>query len=441
MKYLGIGGIMLLIVLSTPLIVSIQLISAIQIEMNEEYSQQETLITKITGNFIDALSSSNIFFYKGHNRQPTEFTLLKIQDDYYVYAILSNKGPGNYSMNISGLQYKIATQVKNDDVIKNFTIKSDLADFYVVPGVIKTGEDFSLELTNLRDGAVEVEITSKNSSEEEGFFESLFGSGASTQTVTLSAGQTKKVAFEFDDSLNESTMKEITLASENITYSVPVYMETENKTGQEDVGELDFESPLLNISLATNSNTTRVIYLKNKADASVDNISIYVSDDLKPYVNLSITSLDNLDENSSIRIDLIISSGAVEDNVEGQITARYDGSENNELFAYSSILLNFVEDYVPTGDDIVVINTKTCGELNGTVCGQNQTCSGEQVYAQNGNCCLAQCQSPGESGSTGKYIGWGLVILIVLFLGWFFMKKYKKVNNPIDLIREAQPKK
>ena len=43
------------------LIILIQNISAVQIEMKDTYSQDETLIAKITGNFVDALSSSNLF--------------------------------------------------------------------------------------------------------------------------------------------------------------------------------------------------------------------------------------------------------------------------------------------------------------------------------------------------------------------------------------------
>src|SRR3990172_11874056 len=151
------------------LIVSVSFISAIQIEMNEEFSQDETLMAKITGNFVDALTSNNIFFYREHVRVPTQFSLEKVESDYYLYALLSNKNAGNYSIQIQNLRYKIGTQVKDDDVIKNFTITEEIADFYVVPGFVRTEDDFSLELTNLRDGSLEVEITFGNYSSGDGF--------------------------------------------------------------------------------------------------------------------------------------------------------------------------------------------------------------------------------------------------------------------------------
>ena len=430
------------LLLTFSLIILIQIISAVQIEMNEEYSSGETLIAKITGNFVDALGSGNIFFYRDHVRVPTQFTLSKINEDYYLYALLLNKVQGNYSLQIQDVRYKIATQVKDDDVIQNFTIKNETADFYVSPGVIRTSDDFSLELTNLRDNKIEVEITSENSSDAEGFFESLFGTARTTQTVELSSGQTKKVNFEFNDSLNQSTLTTINLTSQNISYYVPVYMEVNDTKKTEGTGELTFEPSIFNVSIATNSNTSRIIYLYNNEDLPVENISIYVSENLQPYVNLSVTDIDELDENSSIKIELYFSSGENEKNLEGQVTARYE-NDTDELFAHSAIFLNFIEDYIPQYEEnITVINTKTCSELNGTICNATtETCSGESVYAKDNKCCLAQCEVKEEGGSTGKIIGWSLVALVVIFVIWFFIKKYKKISNPIDLLKVAKGKR
>ena len=429
------------------LIVSVSFISAIQIEMNEEFSQDETLMAKITGNFVDALTSNNIFFYREHVRVPTQFSLEKVESDYYLYALLSNKNAGNYSIQIQNLRYKIGTQVKDDDVIKNFTITEEIADFYVVPGFVRTEDDFSLELTNLRDGSLEVEITFGNYSSGDGFFESFFGSGSedSTQTVSLSSGQTKKVDLQFDDSLTESTFKTIFLESENTSYSVPVYMETENTTTNSgEIGKLKFTPPSLNVSMATGSNKTRIIYLTNVENASVEDISLYVSESLEPYVELSISEIDELEENSSIKIELTILSGEDEDNIEGQVTARYASEEGfDDEFAHLALFLGFIKDYVPSGDEGTTgVNIETCSELNAFKCSETETCSEENiVQGFDGACCLIQCTAKPESGSTGKIIGWGLAALVVAFLIWFFLKKYKKVSNPVDLLKIASGKK
>jgi hypothetical protein len=433
----------LLIIFSVMLIVSVDFISAIQIEMNKEFAQQETMIAKISGNFIDALGNNNILFYREHVKVPTQFTLSKISDDYYLYAVLSNKIAGNYSLQIQNAKYKIGTQIKEEDVIKNFTITNNTADFYVVPGFVKTKENFSLELTNLRDNKIEVEITPQNNSnsKETGFFESLFGTGAGFETIELSSGQTKKVEFDFDDTLLESDFKGILLESGNTSYSVPVYMEVKNKTTEkEGVGRLNFEPLVLNISIATNSSAKGIIYLKNKENLSVRNVSIYVSDSLKPYVNLSVEEIEEINENSSIRIELLISSGKDEGNFEGQLTAKYE-NETEELFAYSALFLSFIKDFVPAygEENVTVVNTKTCAELNGTICNASEICSGESVYAKNEKCCLASCQFA-EKSSAGKYIGWGLVAVVILFLLWFFMK-HKRVRPKVDLLKIGEGKK
>lgn len=433
-------NVLLLTFFLTILIILIQSISAIQIEMKDKFSQGETLIAKISGNFVDVPTSNNIFFYRGHVRVPMTFNISKIEDDYYLYALLSGKVAGNYSMQIQNVRYYQANKIVDNDTIKNFTVTEDTADFYVIPGFLKTTDDFSLELTNLRDNKIEITITSENASGDAGFFESLFGTGSSTQIVGLSSGQTKKVNFNFDDSLIESEFKTINLESENTSYSVSVYMEVKNKSSSEGTGKLNFEPLVFNISMSTNSNTTRVIYLYNKENISVKNISIYVSEPLEQYINLSVTEMKELDENSSIKIILTISSGEDEDNLEGQITAKYE-NESVDLFTHSAIFLNFIKDYVPQYlDNTTVINTKTCQELNGTKCNANETCSGESVYAQDGNCCLTQCNFV-EEGSTGKIIGWGLVALVVILVIWFLIKRYKKASSPIDLLKIARGKR
>ena len=118
---LNLKGLLLLTFSLTVLIILPTFISAVQIEMRDAYSQDETLIAKITGNFVDAFSSENIFFYREHVRVPTQFTLSKAGSDYYLYALLSGKTSGNYSLQIQDVRYKVGTQTKEDDVIKNFT--------------------------------------------------------------------------------------------------------------------------------------------------------------------------------------------------------------------------------------------------------------------------------------------------------------------------------
>jgi hypothetical protein len=426
------------------LIISIGFISAVQIDMKDNFSQSETLIAKISGNFIDAPSSSGILFYRDYVRVPTQFNLSKIGDDYYLYAVLSNKIAGNYSMWIKNVRYMVGTEMKDDDIIRNFTISNATADFYVVPGFLKASDDFSLELTNLQDYSVEVRATLENAPESPGgFLESLFGaSGSETeQTLEISSGGTKKAYFNFDSNLNESGFENVLLESENTSYSVPVYMDMGNRTAEKGTGAIEFEPSILNVSMATGSNATRVIYLYNRGNLSADNISVYVSDELAPYINVSAPDIDEIEGNSSMKIELLISSAEDEDNIEGQITAQYENeTDGSGIYVRSSIFLDFIKDYVPSaGENVTVIDTKTCSEIGGAVCASGEECSGESVYAQDSKCCLDTCEAVQQS-SLGKYIGWGLVVLVLAFLAWFFMKKYRKVKPSVDLLKVAEKK-
>lgn len=433
------------------LIFSTGLISAAQIELlgqhaNQTLSQGETLIAKLSGNFVDVPSSGNLFIYKdGHIKSPSIFYITKIGSDYYFYTQLSGETAGNYSVMLKNTRYSQSNRILSDDIVENFSISSDSADFYISPGFVETDSDYSIVLTNLRNYGITVDVNPENTSSASGFFDSLFGGPANTsskQTISLSADETKNVSLSFDSSLNTSSLETVTLSSENTSYSVPVYMITENKTSSHSTGKLAFSPILLNVSLATNSSASRVIYIENIGNVSVENISLSVSNSLKPYVNLSDYLIDEISENSSVKIVLFFVSSGQEANIEGQLTAQYiNASDDSKLYEYSAILLHFVKGYVPTFEDNTSsVNTETCSALNGTICSTNETCSGNSVDAWDGSCCVGTCQAKPESSSIGTYIGWGLVILAVLFLLWFFFKKYKKVNNSVDLLKVARGK-
>ena len=78
---------------------------AVEVEMNNEYSQGETLVAKISGNFLTPIARSNIFFYKEHVRVSFEYQITKIGYDYYLYAFLVGKTAGNYSLSIEDVKY------------------------------------------------------------------------------------------------------------------------------------------------------------------------------------------------------------------------------------------------------------------------------------------------------------------------------------------------
>src|SRR4030042_4680810 len=117
--------------------------------MGESLSQGETIITKVSGNFLTPVTEENIFFYRGHVRAPMEYGVAKIGDDYYVYALTTGKTAGDYSLSIENVQYMKGAEISDENIIKNFSITNLTAAFSVKPGFIISSGNFSLEIQNL----------------------------------------------------------------------------------------------------------------------------------------------------------------------------------------------------------------------------------------------------------------------------------------------------
>src|SRR3989338_5215847 len=326
------------------------LISAIQIETEPELNRGETLVVKLSGEFYKPILENNVYFYRNtYTAVPLDFELLKIEGDYYISASTLTKTPGNYSLVVKNSEYSVAGgQKSSDDIQINFTILENFAEFSAKPGIqiLANSQDlFYLEIQNLKDNQITVSVNTNPSKQKEqaGFFESLFGSNqneVSTQFV-FKANEKKQIELEFEN-LTEIGLRTIKLSSENFTQNVFIYvLSAEEKLETE---KIYFEQKILNISSKSNSKT-----------------------------------------------------------ISGAIKAK----TSDNAFAYVDISLEIIEGFVPENG---VVNqselpkiTKMCEELNGSFCTNSQKCSGEQVTAQNGVCCLAKCDEKKKS-STGKII-------------------------------------
>lgn len=405
------------------------IISAIEFNMNDNFSQGETLIAKVSGNFFEPISNDNIVFYRGHVRTSIIPFVTKINNKYYIYAQLIDKKPNNYSLVIENAKYYQGSRIIEEDITKNFSINENIADFSIDKGFVITDKDFFIEVKNLQDYEITINIGAVNSNKSEGFFASLFGGkkiSGNSNSITLDSGESKKINFKIKD-FNQSNI--IKLSTGNLKYEIPVYVFLKGQ--KEKQKNFRFEPSEINFSMVINSNKTGIIYLRNIGEAEIENISLRISDSLLPYISLSINKIDKLDKNSSKKIEFNISSDIEEKLIEGQITAK---TSDKELYAYASVFLNFLRDYLPPKSEENFSVSQTCSELNGTICNSNQKCSKETEYADDGVCCLGTCQSEKKS-STGEIIGWLLLVVIVGFVIWFYLKKYKKVESVNDLMK------
>ncbi len=439
------------IIILAVLLLAIQFASAVEFDMKSEFSQGETIIARVSGNFIDPVLRENIHFYRGNVPTSIIYDVARISGEFYIYAILSGKKEGNYSIVIENAKYMKGSQVVEDAITKNFSITNSTADFSVDPGFIITKGKFFVQVQNLKDYKINVnaKILADSGNNGGGLFDSLFGNNGETnvyeKSVALKSGEIKKIDFELAN-LTGSELTTLEVSSENLKYSIPLYIIT-NMTGEEGEKEkgikLKFDPSELNVSIPTSSNTTRIIYLRNSGEVAIENISLSVSDSLKDYLSLSAYDINGLEGNSSVKIEVYLSSGDIERTFEGQITAKApSAAEGNDVYAYAAVFLNFVKGFKPLDNETGEINygkENTCSEMNGEICAENMECYGDLKYALDGVCCLGSCRELKES-PTGKIIGWLIIVLVAVFLIWFFRFKYKEAKKEVNLLKIAKRK-
>ena len=423
--------------------VSLSLISAAEInfiraENSSGFSQGEALIAKLSGNFIDKPANDNIFFYRGHVRIPMVYEISEMNDDFYIYALLIGKSQGNYSLALENVRYMTGAQESEEDIVKNFTINENISDFSIEPGFVINDTDFSIEVQNLQNNQITINIdTSDNLLVQD--------------SVNVNSGEIKEISFQLKNQ-EKSFSEQIKLSSEKTSYTIPIFI-TSNLTSGEEInnsgttnggtnnsgttnGEttpgsepgtsFKFEPGIVRVSMATDSKSKRIIYIMNTGETEIKDMVFFVPLTLSPYV--TITSSKNIKVNSSEKVEITIESDTEEKLVEGEISA-----ESENFTSDFKLILNFTKDYTPPedeqGKEVVIVTT--CVQLKGTVCTENYKCSGETADTKDGVCCIqpATCQEVKKS-STGKIIGWLLVVFVVLLLFWFF-KRYKKVKPQI----------
>lgn len=423
---------LLKLVLTSFFVVSIfPAISAVQLSMNPNFYQGQTLLAVVSGNFIDQITPNNVAFYRGHTQIPIIDGVVNINGNFYIYALLTGKTQGDYSINISGVRYMKATQVVSDPIVSNFSITNETADFSIDPGAVFSQNNFSVKLTNLLDQEITVNygvLENTSGSDSSGFFSSLFGSGASntssitnSSSVNLNSGQQVTLPFN-NEQFSENGLIFLGFSSGNYEYDIPVYLNTNVTTSTNEGTGLEFQPSSVYAPMATNSSSQGIVYLKNSWNQEVDSISFNISSALQPYVSINPTTIATLNPGNSTQVIIYFTSDSNEKLIEGNITA-YSGNISSNL----NLNLNFTPNFVPSnetaGNQTIFAS---CADLNGTICASNEQCTGSTESAEDGICCMASCEVL-QTSSLGSIIGWGILVVVIILVFWFYKKKYKKV--------------
>ena len=425
------------IVLLFLLLLVIPTISAVEFDIKNSYDKGETIIVKLSGSFTSQLSKENVIFYRGHVRVPINiYDLTRIAGDYYIYAQLPENSD-NYTISIENVRYYQGSQISDKDIMKNFTITNNTASFSLNPGFVNTNGNFILNVQNLQDREIIISVNAKTNSgsSSDSLFADLFGGNLEdnlTKAINLKSGEKRRIEFEVTN-IQNSTFKTIELSSAGLKYAVPVFIFANRTEIIDTTKNFRFDQAALNVSMSTNSSTNKILYIENTGNVAIENISILVSEEIKPYTTLSVSRIDKLKENSSAKIEIIFSSLDKEKQLEGYLKAK-----SGDIYAYSEVYLNIIQGFIPINGTDNNSNSKSCIFLGGTQCGSGFKCNQTEQLSKEGKCCVGLCEEDTSSGGIGKTLGWILLVVIVIFLIWFFFAKYKKAKKPVDLLKRAE---
>lgn len=369
------------------LVVVFPLISAIEINMPSDIPQGETIIASVSGNFIDPITKSDISFYRGHLRTSFDYDIAKIGDNYSIYIQTTNKVKNNYSINISGVNYRIGSQVSNKQVSKTFEIINETADFSVNPGFIITNGNFSIKIQNLQPVPITIKVQGTDVE----------------QSINLSSGQIKNLYINLED-ISETTIRTITLSTENTEYNIPCYVIIEgnpnyppeenitieeNKTGE--------ENTTIEENITVNNETKESCSFFNKLFNTCQNET-----------QENKTSNNQTSNNSSSNVDYEVV----------EIGNKTVAIKNGEVLNESA-------------------TSKTCAQIKGKVCASGEICQNSTIYAKDAKCCISECVKEETNAST-KIIGWAIVGILFIIILRFFIVRFRRMKKKKDTLLGAK---
>jgi len=422
------------------IIILLPSILAIETTIKSEFKTGETFQAKFSGNFIDPVLRENVAFYRvtggKHTLIPTQYDVIKIDDEYYVWANLP-EAQDNYTIEIKEARYKVGNSESTDDIIISFKVIEEKAAFQINPGVVYTNDNFEISIQNLLDKKIDINIGTSTVSGDTSkfwFYEPIV-EVENKVLVSLKSGEDKVVKFRVD-AIKLPSLKNIEINSEGTNYIIPVYVfrNVSNNISAPIDPERNygFSMTVLDMPMATSTNKTRIVHIKNYGKNDIENISLSFSGILTKYLTLSENNISELKSNESKKIELYFKSGIEEKEIEGQMKANIEDAN----YIYIPIYLNITKGQIlANGNNDPINPDPSCYK-----CGSNEACS---IALDQLGCCQGLCEQKEEgkdkASNWGKIAGWVIIGVVIIFLIWFFKFKYKGAKRKkVDLFKKSK---
>lgn len=386
---------------------------------NGSYSPSETMLIKIDGNILAALSADNVKFYRGHVEVPVEYDLKKLGDNYYIWA-LAPTSENNYSLLVEDITTTISGVTAKVNYQANFSVSGDIVDYNIKPGFIFNEKKFDIDVFLNED--VNKEITT---------------SFMTSSNFTLKPGA-NTISFDTGNLPQNTTQPMIITIGK---YALPVYI----------IG-------LGAVSSAENASLPSFYFSPKRIEAEINSISDFknkelriVNDgdkDLKITIgyNKSIFSSSSK-ENVTIGAKEIYSFNISlielpKDEISEIISAKSNSSSAIAIIEIARVgnATNVTTTYSDTfGKEGEKVNYY-CIELRGAICSSSETCVGTTLDALDGACCIASSAGNGvcakeTTSSSYAWIGYLLIVIVVIGLIFIYLRYRKTKTLGLDVFK------
>ena len=368
----------------------ISIVSAVEVQIKENVNLGETLLVKVSGNFLENIQKSDISFYRRHLSTSFEdYNIQKIGEDYYIYVAIDRyKLPDNYSVQIKGVNYMEGAKIINSPIIGNFTILDNLADFSLTPGIIKTDYIFSIKIQNLQNKKINLTVYDDTS-----------------ENYDILSGEIINLFFDV-----KSGIRIINFNSANQSYDFIV------------------ENPIIPQECVINETILNCTLNEECGNGNICKEGLCIKNE----TNLTcVLNEDCLNGKICVNNECVINLTNFSCEKDSQCTMYGRTCVDNKCVNESGFfIINET-----TGE------VKSCEEMEGKICNiANQTCGGEKQTSDGAECCLGTCLDKKPNNSK-KIVGWVLISIIVIIFAWFFLKKYRGTKKKkIDLEKESRGK-
>jgi len=184
---------------------------------------------------------------------------------------------------------------------------------------------------------------------------------------------------------------------------------------------LSFNETSISEKFTTDKNNLLEIHLRNNAKSTLNNISITTTIGLAGIISVLNSSIPSISSGETAKIVLnITSNNAIPTNYSGEIQAEVGGA---------SVSLPVLIQITSTN----LTQNKTCSQLNGTVCKQDELCSHTVMASDIANCCMGKCNKLSSKVNTGRIIGFVMIFIAILVVILFLLRKPKKAKGKTEM--------